>query len=249
MTDGKTYIYGRHALVEALQNSPKSLKKIFLMPQFADAELMQLIKQAGVPVANIADGKNPHGADSSKVRQGIIGLIAPEGMLKNFKDFVEGLKPTPDTCLVLLDELQDPHNFGAIIRSAAALGVSGILVPEHNQVQITSAVVKVSAGMAFRMPLISVPNVNSALRDLKKAGFWIYGMDGTATHSLSEEKFDAPAVFVMGNEGTGIRQKTLELCDILLAIPMHPRTESMNVAASAAVTLYAWSRQHPEALK
>jgi 23S rRNA (guanosine2251-2'-O)-methyltransferase len=249
MVDTKTYIYGRHAIVEALTNSPKSLKKIFLLPQFADAELTELIKKSGVPVSNMSDNnKNPEGSDGSKVRQGIIGLLSLGGLLKPFKEFMDTVKATPDTCLVLLDELQDPHNFGAIIRSAAALGVSAILVPEHNQVPITSAVVKVSAGMAFRIPLISVPNVNSALRDLKTKGFWVYGMDETATHGLNTEKFDAPAVFVMGNEGTGIRQKTLELCDVLLSIPMNKRCESMNVAASAAVTLYAWSIQHPDSL-
>lgn len=248
MEDKKTYIYGRHALVEAMTNSPKSLKKIFLLPQFADAELNELIKKAGVPVVTIRDGKNPQGSDGSKVRQGVIGLLSFGGLLKPFKDFIEKLSPSPDTCLVLLDELQDPHNFGAIIRSSAGLGATAILVPEHNQVPITSAVVKVSAGMAFRIPLVSVTNVNSALRDLKDKGFWVYGMDETATHNLSEEKFDAPTVFVMGNEGTGIRQKTLELCDVLLSIPMNKRCESLNVAASAAVTLYAWSIQHPDSL-
>lgn len=248
MIEGKTYIYGRHALVEALTNSPRSVKKIFLMPQFSDPELDALIKKSGVPVLVMSDGKNPQGSDRSKVRQGIIGLLSLGGLLKPFKEFADHLKVSPDTCLVLLDELQDPHNFGAIIRSSAALGATAILVPEHNQVPITSAVVKVSAGMAFRIPLVSVPNVNSTLRDLKTKGFWIYGMDETATHSLATEKFDAPAVFVMGNEGTGIRQKTLELCDVLLSIPMNKRCESMNVAASAAVTLYAWSLQHPNAL-
>lgn len=250
MVDTKTYIYGRHAIVEALTNSPKSLKKIFLLPQFADPELMELIKKSGVSVSNMSDGsKGVQGADNSKVRQGIIGLLSLEGLLKPFKEFLDTTKAGPDTCLVLLDELQDPHNFGAIIRSSAALGATAILVPEHNQVPITSAVVKVSAGMAFRIPLVSVPNVNNALRDLKTKGFWVYGMDETATHNIVTEKFDAPAVFVMGNEGTGIRQKTLELCDVLLSIPMNKRCESMNVAASAAVTLYAWSVQHPDALK
>ncbi|MDO8493631.1 MAG: 23S rRNA (guanosine(2251)-2'-O)-methyltransferase RlmB [bacterium] len=248
MTEGKTYIYGRHALVEALTNSPRSVKKVFLMPQFSDAELDALIKKSGVSVSTMSDGKNPQGSDSSKVRQGIIGLLALGGLLKPFKEFADELKVSPDTCLVLLDELQDPHNFGAIIRSAAALGVTAILVPEHNQVPITSAVVKVSAGMAFRIPLVTVPNVNTALRELKTKGFWIYGMDETATHNLNTEKFDAPTVFVMGNEGDGIRQKTLEICDVLLSIPMNKRCESMNVAASAAVTLYAWSIQHPDAL-
>lgn len=101
---------------------------------------------------------------------------------------------TKDTALVILGELQDPHNVGAIIRSAAAFGVSAILMPEHNQAPVTGTVVKVSAGMAFRIPLVTVPNVNSAIRDLKERGFWVYGLDGEAKQTLPKEQFDAPAL-------------------------------------------------------
>lgn len=249
MAQTNSYIYGRHALVEALQYAPKALRKVFLAPQFADEELTALIRKAGIQVTPIAGGKMPAGAEKEDVRQGIIGLLAPENILRSYKEFADSLKVGPGTSLVLLDELQDPHNVGAIIRSAAAFGVSGILLPEHNQSPITGTVIKVSAGMAFRVPLVTVANVNSTLRDLKERGFWIYGLDMNQDHSTATEKFDAPAIFVMGNEAKGIRQKTLELCDIILSIPMSPRCESLNVAASTAVTLYAWSLQHPEALR
>jgi 23S rRNA (guanosine2251-2'-O)-methyltransferase len=248
MIGEKTYIYGRHALVEALKNAPKALKKIFLAPQFADAELSALIKKAGVPVTSIEADSTPHGVHREDVRQGIIGLLSPENLVIPFKEFISKVKITPDTCLVLLDEIQDPHNVGAIIRSAAAFGISGILMPEHNQAPVTGTVIKVSAGMAFRVPLVSVGNVNTTLRDLKDKGFWIYGLEMNEGHTTVTEKFDAPAVFVMGNEAEGIRQKTRELCDILLAIPMNPKCESLNVAASTAVTLYAWSLQHQDVL-
>ncbi len=103
--------------------------------------------------------------------------------------------------------------------------------------------------MAFRVPLVTIGNVNDTLRDLKERGFWTYGLDGEAKQSITQEKFDAPTVFVFGNEENGIRQKTLELCDISLSIPMHPGCESLNVAASAAVALYAWSTKHEGSLK
>jgi 23S rRNA (guanosine2251-2'-O)-methyltransferase len=102
-------------------------------------------------------------------------------------------------------------------------------------------VVKVSAGMAFRIPLVSIGNVNNTIRDLKERRFWIYGLETGSSQKISDEKFDAPAVLVFGNEGAGVREKTLELCDIKLEIPIDPRCESLNVAASAAVALYAWS--------
>ena len=148
-----------------------------------------------------------------------------------------------------MGELQDPQNVGAVIRSSAALGISAVFIPEFNQAPVTGSVVKVSAGMAFRIPLVKIGNINNVLRDLKKKGFWIYGLEGTAKESLEDQKFEEPTVFVLGNESKGIREKTSEICDIMLRIPMNSRCESMNVAASTAIALYEWSTKHPKALK
>jgi 23S rRNA (guanosine2251-2'-O)-methyltransferase len=180
--------------------------------------------------------------------QGAIAVIDAGALVIPFGEFLDTLHIGKATSLALLGEVQDPHNVGAIIRSAAAFGLSGVLIPEHNQAQVTGTVVKTSAGMAFRIPLVSIGNVNDTIRTLKEKGFWIYGMamDG---NSLPEEKFDAPAVFILGNEGAGIREKTLEACDIKLAIPMHPRCESLNVAVSAGVVFNAWVAQHPHAMR
>jgi 23S rRNA (guanosine2251-2'-O)-methyltransferase len=110
-------------------------------------------------------------------------------------------------------------------------------------------VVKVSAGMAFRIPLVEIRNVNATLTDFKKRGCWIYGLAGEAgSVLLPDESFTKPSVFVLGNEGEGLRQKTREACDTLLAIPMHPRCESLNAAASAAIVMYEWSTQHRASL-
>ncbi len=173
---------------------------------------------------------------------------AGANLVRSYAEFIASLAITPDTALVLLDELQDPQNVGAIIRSAAAFGLAGVLLPEHNQAPVTDAVISVSAGMAYQIPLVQIGNVNQTVRDLKERGFWIYGLEGSAGKNLSEEKFDAPAVFILGNESKGIREKTREHCDVLLRIPLHPRCDSLNVAASAAIALHAWSRQHQPAL-
>ncbi len=249
MIKPQTFIYSKNALREAIFNNPNAVEKIFLMPQFADGELMNEIKKNNVPYLTLPAGKVPNGVDLASIRGGIFGLLSSEGLVKSYKAFSENLVAGDHTALILLDEIQDPHNVGAIIRSAAAFGISGILIPEHNQARVTDTVIKVSAGMAFRVPLVAIGNVNTTVRDLKEKGFWIYGLDETATHSTASEKFDAPAVFVMGNEANGIRQKTRELCDVLLAIPMNKRCESLNVAASTAVVLYSWGLQHPEALE
>lgn len=161
---------------------------------------------------------------------------------------IRGLEITPSTSLVILNEITDPHNVGAIIRSAAAFGVAGVLIPTHNQAPITGAVAKASAGMVFAMPIVAINNENQTIEDLKKRRFWIYGLAGEGKNEIYKEKFDAPAVFVVGSEGEGLRAKTREHCDILLRIPMHPRTESLNASVSAAVVLAEWSKQHPEAL-
>lgn len=259
MAHEKTYIYGRHAVTEALSHTPDAVESIFLAPTMDDNKLLSLINNSGKLVTMLDVAKLPNGFEShngsTPVHQGIIALITLGKIVRPYKEFVDSLEKGPDgkvlakNSLIILGELQDPQNVGAVIRSAAAFGIAGVLIPEHNQAPVTGTVVKVSAGMAFRIPLISIGNINNAVRDLKEQGFWIYGLDGEATQSIATEKFDTPTVFILGNESKGIREKTRENCDILLSIPSHPQCESLNAAASAAVAMYAWSSQHPEALK
>jgi len=241
----KIYIYGKHALAEALASKPEVVQKVFAADGALDSKLIEQLAARGVGISSMKEQK---GVMADAVHQGVIAVINPSKLLLSLEDFLPTLEVTPYTSLVLLDELQDPQNVGAIIRSAAAFGAAGVLVPQHNQAQITGAVVKTSAGMTFRVPLVSIGNVNQTLRQLKNKGFWIYGLD-MGGNELAKETFDAPAVFVVGNEGEGIRAKTLELCDVKLSIPMHSRTESLNAAVSAGITLYQWSTQHQGALK
>ncbi len=248
MAGQSTFIYGKHALAEALTGAPQIVERVFVVPPLNDGKLDDLIKQVGVSVTKVQANTLPRGVDPEAVHQNVIAEISVKKLMRAFDDFMEDLKITPDTALVLLGEIEDPQNVGAIIRSAAALGAAGILVPEHHQAQISGAVIKVSAGMAFKIPLISIGNVNHTLRELKDKGFWIYGLSEVAPAPLALERFDRPSVFVLGNEGEGIRQKTLETCDILLKIPISGRADSLNVATAAAVTLYAWSVQHPQVL-
>lgn len=248
MRDEKIYIYGKHALTEALTKRPEMLERIYLTAPL-DGELASLVQRHRIQTEKFDARSIPRGVSPDAVHQGYIGSVRESRLTVSYGDFIEGLEVGDDACLVVLGEVQDPQNVGAIIRTAAAFGIRGVLIPEHNQAQITGTVVKVSAGMAFNVPLVSIGNVNATLKDLKERGFWIYGLDGEAKQSLGAEPFDAPTVFVLGNESTGIREKTLEMCDVPLVIPMHPGCESLNVAASAAVALYAWSLKHPKALR
>lgn len=248
------YIYGVHAVTEALRNTPEAVIGVLCADGVAQGELGSLMKQANITRSRLDPRMLPKGIERGAVHQGIIARINPEKLLRDYKDFIptlldgSGLATSP-VGLVILGEVQDPHNVGAVIRSAAAFGISGVLIPEHRQAGITGSVIKVSAGMAFRVPLVSIGNVNNTVRDLKEKGFWIYGLAGESEHSLTDEQFDRPSVFILGNEATGIREKTLEACDIVLRIPMHKQCESLNAATSASIALYQWSTQHREALQ
>jgi 23S rRNA (guanosine2251-2'-O)-methyltransferase len=248
MRDESIYIYGRHALVEALTKRPEMVERVYLGAPL-DGDLAVLVHRHRIQTEKFDSRSIPRGVEASAVHQGYVGRVKQSKLVESYADFIERLTIDNDTALVVLGEVQDPQNVGAIIRTAAAFGIKGVLIPEHNQAQVTGTVVKVSAGMAFSIPLVSIGNVNTTLKDLKERGFWIYGLAGEAKQPLFKESFDAPTIFVLGNESTGIREKTLEMCDVPLSIPMHPDCESLNVAASAAVALYAWSTHHPKALK
>lgn len=243
----KVYIYGKNALIEALENAPQVIKRVHLSPELNDERLRNALKSKKIPV-QIMEAGDARKAVGDASHQGVIAVIDANALTRPLGEFLNELTPGKATALALLGEVQDPHNVGAIIRSAAAFGLAGVLIPERNQAQVTGTVVKTSAGMAFRIPLITIGNVNDTLRTLKDKGFWIYGM-AMEGNPIPSEKFDAPAVFVFGNEGAGIREKTLETCDIALSIPMHPRCESLNVAVSAGIVFQTWSLQHPHALQ
>lgn len=242
-TNEQTYIFGKHAVGEALRRAPEAVRHLYFVEGHSTEELLAKTKTLKVPFDRCDEKHLPREVGRDAVHQGVIALISPQKILREYKEFIDSLEVTNDTALVVLNELNDPQNVGAIIRSAAAFGVAGILIPEHRQAPITGTVVKVSAGMAFVLPIVSIGNVNTVLRDLKDKGFWIYGLTGEGSVRITEERFTKPSVFVFGNEGRGIREKTEEVCDFRLSIPIEKDVESLNVASSAAVTLYAWRSQ------
>ena len=251
----KIYIYGKHALEEALANAPHVIRKVFLSHEAMEdetlARLVAAAKKTGVSVEMMRGREADRIVGEDTAHQGVIAIADPAQLVVPFATFIETVSkpgapfwPTEKTMLVLLDELTDPHNVGAIIRSAVAFGAAGILLPSHNQAPITGSVVKASAGMVFRVPLISIGNVNQTVDALSERGFRTYGLAMEGTASVREEAFDAPALVIVGNEGKGIRQKTLERCDVVLRIPMDSRAESLNASVSAAIVMYQWSVRH-----
>jgi len=245
MKQNKIFTYGRHALSEALKYAPQALTKVYLDHKMVDTKLRRQIDQAGIPVAKLSEGMARSDMKSGTAHQGIIASVSVPQLMVPEQKFFETLEVTPDTALVLLSGVQDPHNVGAIIRTAAGFGAAAILMPEHGQAPVTGAVIKVSAGMVFRMPLVSIGSIKQTVSELKKRGFAVYALAGEGTQTIGREAFAGPAVFILGNEGAGIPEDIRKLATTTLSIPIHARAESLNVAASAAVALYAWSAKHP----
>lgn len=248
MTD-KVYLYGKNALVEAIKAVEKGntglIEKVYLTPQAeADGKIISLLQKADFKHERVTPQEIEHMTGRDVVHQGVCALLNDKKIYTPLDDVLQKAKNSPSKpCLVLLDELQDPHNVGAIIRSAAAFGATAILMPEYDQAQVTSTVVRTSAGMVFTIPIVRIGNVNTTLTILKDKGFWIYGLTGDGSDKLHATKFDADTVLVIGSEGTGIRPKTLEVCDFKLAIDIDPHCESLNASNAAAVALYEWHKQ------
>jgi 23S rRNA (guanosine2251-2'-O)-methyltransferase len=171
--------------------------------------------------------------------QGVLGEGGPF-VYTEFEDLLSSLKNRGEAALVLaLDGITDPHNLGAILRSAAAAAVDGVVLPERRSAAVNETVIRASAGTAGRVPVCRVVNLGRALDELKDAGTWIYGLAaGEDSHSYLEEPFDRATVLVLGAEGEGLHQKIRERCDGLLSIPMPGGIESLNVSAAAAVTMF-----------
>ncbi|MCA9354462.1 MAG: 23S rRNA (guanosine(2251)-2'-O)-methyltransferase RlmB [Candidatus Kaiserbacteria bacterium] len=242
------YIFGKHAVHEVLKKRPDVVVEVHAAADFSSGSILDLVDSLRINLKILNLKNPPRGVSSKAAHQGIVAGILPEKLTTPYKEFKKTLTATPDSALLVLGEVQDPHNVGAVIRSAAAFGIKGVLIPPHNQAPVTGTVVKVSAGMAFRIPLVTISNVNSTLHDLKEMGFWVYGLEGDGTVSTVTEKYTKPSVFVLGNEGSGLREKTKETCDDLISIPIHPQCESLNAAAATAIVLASWSAQHQEAL-
>lgn len=234
----RLYIYGRHSVAEAIQHAPKAIRALYLEAP-GDKTLYELAHKAGIKVAELDMRRVSSMVEGGAAHQGAVALIGATELLKDAEAFVDSYKPRQGSVLVFLSEIQDPHNVGAIIRSAAAFGTTAVLMPVHKQSPITSAVIRASAGMAFQIPLVGVPNPQQTIAGLKKKGVRILGLAADGKVRLEEESFNTPTMLVFGNEAEGIAPYARALCDDMLSIDIEPRAESLNVAASAAVALYA----------
>lgn len=240
-------IFGKHAVIEALTYRPDVVRIVYVTDDTRE-EVGRRIGAHPILTKPLNLKKLLHTIPPEAVHQGFVAEIDTEKLMVNYEDFMRAHTVTNDSALVILGEVQDPHNVGAIIRSASAFGMAGVLIPEHRQAQVGGTIIKVSVGTAFRIPLVRIGNVNHTIDDLKTRGFWSYGLAMDASQSIVDEGFERPSVIVVGNEGDGVRQKTLAHCDIPLRIPIMKGIESLNASVATAIVCYAWSVRHPHRL-
>jgi 23S rRNA (guanosine2251-2'-O)-methyltransferase len=178
-------------------------------------------------------------------RHGDCVLTIKDGFLiKPFKGWYESFKVTEKTCVVICDELQDPYNVGAIMRTAVAVGAHAIIIPDHRQVSMTQSVLRASAGSFCDIDIVNVPNVNHAIRSLQEKDFWIFGLDMEGDTNLFDlEVTNRPSAIVIGSEHEGIHKHTKELCDEIISIPLSEKLDSLNASVSASLMLYEWKRK------
>ncbi|MBP1625752.1 MAG: rRNA ((2251)-2'-O)-methyltransferase RlmB [Holophagaceae bacterium] len=229
---------GPHACSEALERGELQVLRVAPQAWERSLKLRTDAREKGVTVHREPMDSLDRRAQGER-HQGILGE-GEDVKLHHLDELIEVLKSRGDQALVLaLDGVTDPHNFGAILRTAAAAGVDGVVFPERRSAQVNETVVRASAGTAGRVPLVRVVNLGRALDELKEAGAWVYGLAaGPGSRNYLEEAFDRSTVLVMGAEGEGLHQKIQERCDGLLRIPMPGGVESLNVSAAAAVVVF-----------
>ena len=243
-------IWGIHPVLEALKACPNCVKEIFVEKHKKGLrlkELLEMAQQNSIPVAiskPAIDGthkKYPATLDQES-SQGVSARIAlPTLSLEELMGKLKNISNPP--LLLALDSIQDPHNLGAIIRSAVAAGVNGLILPKDRSASITGTVIKVSAGAVFHLDICRVTNLVNSFKKLKKEGIWIFGTAKDSSQAVYETDLTVPACLVIGSEGKGLRPLVAEHCDMYISIPMRGSLDSLNASVAAGIILFETVRQ------
>ena len=225
------YIYGKNVAREKLHNNSK-INKIYLSEKFNDREILDLIRKNNIKVSFVKNYELDKKVEG--LHQGIVMEI-DDVKTYSYDEIIPNIKKE-NPVIVMLDHLEDPHNFGAIIRTSEALGVDAIIIPTDRSVKVNSTVVKTSVGAIEYIPIVRVVNLNDTIRKLKEDGYWIIAtdMDG---EDYSKIDYNMPVCIVIGNEGRGISRMVSENSDIIASIPMKGKINSLNASVSCAIVL------------
>lgn len=223
-------LYGKHAVLSALKNPNR--KKIKLL---CTKDVAEELRQYSPQIVERKELEKLLPVDS--VHQGFALICSPLANT-DLETVIAQSEKLSDCHILILDQVTDPQNIGAIIRSAVAFNTLALIVQDKNSPQETGSMVKASAGLIEYLPIVRVTNLSRAIERLKEAGFWTIGMDGYAKTTVSELKKGGKNVIIMGSEGKGMRRLVEENCDITVRLPMNEKAESLNVSTAAAIMLY-----------
>ena len=228
-------IYGRKPVIDAIDSGVK-IYKAFVIKQNSKIvdEIISKLNRANVEI-NFVDKRFFDKIDMN--HQGVM-VEAESFQYKDLKDLDKYQR------LIILDQIEDPHNLGAIIRSAESFGFDGVIIPERRSASVSPIVYKTSAGAINNINIIMVKNTNRAIEEIKEAGFWVYGLAGEASSPIDQVDLKGKVCLIVGNEGKGLSRLVRENCDILINIPMKGFVNSLNASVASAIAMYEVLRQN-----
>ncbi len=234
-------VYGINAVAEALKAGRVVSMRVGRRHDQRLQHLLALAEQASVPVRRVSDDELDRESGGSS-HQGVIADVSERKMYE-LQDLIEDAQARPPALVVVLDGIEDPHNFGAILRTCDAVGAHGVVRQTRHSAPLTGATSKASAGAVAHVKIADVVNIARAVEELKEAGIWTVGLAGDAPQPYDKMDFSLPTALVLGAEGAGLRRLVRERCDRLAAIPMKGHVDSLNVSVAAGVVLFEALRQ------
>lgn len=245
MKNGSNFIFGVNPVLEILRAAPSEVAEIVLAGEpmrpvlrSIDAEARRLgvkVTYANPKILNRLAGNDKH--------QGVVAKVAPFGYAPLSDLFFDDSSAVSADCILILDGVTDPRNFGALLRTAEAVGMRRVLIPKDRSADVTPTVAKVSAGAVHHLKIYRVTNLRRAMAQLKDHGYWLVGLDNEASEQIYDRQYQDRLGIVLGSEGQGIRPLILRECDYRVSIPMRGKVSSLNVAVAGAVFLYEILRQ------
>ena len=242
--DNEGQIEGRNALTEALR-SGRTIDKVFIASGETDRGLQRLAaqaKEAGAVVVPV-DRRKLDAMSTSHSHQGVIALVAARAYFSLDDIMEEAASRGEAPLIVICDELSDPHNLGAILRTAECAGAHGVIIPKRRSVGLTAVVAKASAGAVEYMKVARVTNITAAIEELKQKGIWIFGTAAEGSIPMYDADLKGPAAIVIGSEGDGMSRLVRQSCDVTVHIPMKGKISSLNASNAASILLYEAVRQ------
>lgn len=237
-------IEGRNAVIELLK-SGKPINKLYILKGERQGSINEIIKIAkrNKNVIVEVDKNKLDSLSETKHHQGVIAFVSPVEYKELDDIFALAKERNEDPFIIIADEIEDPHNLGALIRSAEGAGCHGIIIPKRRAVGVTEIVVKTSVGATQYVPAVRVNNINETIRELKDRGVWIVGTDGNADKLYYEQDLTGPIAIIIGSEGRGMNSLTMKNCDYLVKIPMMGKITSLNASVSGGIIMFEALKQ------